>query len=78
MRRHKKQDPDLESGKKALKSYAKYTGIAFQMLAVIGASTFIGYKLDEWYAHEVKWVTALLSVAGVCIAIFQVIRQLKD
>ena len=69
------EDPGDE--KKALGSYAKYTGVAFQMMAIIGASAFIGYKVDQYYDHKTQWVTALACVLGVCLSIYQTIRQLK-
>lgn len=71
------QEENLEDEKKALGGYAKYTGVAFQMMAIIGASAFIGYKIDQYYANEVQWVTALSCVLGVCLSIYQTIRQLK-
>lgn len=72
-------NPDeLASGKKALGSYAKYTGVAFQMMAIIGVSAFIGYKIDQYYDHKTQWVTALACVLGVCLSIYQTIRQLKS
>lgn len=70
-------DQDLEAGKQALGSYAKYTGVAFQMMAIIGVSAFIGFKIDEYYDHKTQWVTALACVLGVCLSIYQTIRQLK-
>ena len=70
-------DEGLASEKKALSSYTKYTGVAFQMMATIGASAFIGYKIDEYYDHKTQWVTALACVLGVCLSIYQTIRQLK-
>ena len=72
------QPEDLASGKKALGSYAKYTGVAFQMMAIIGVSAFIGYKIDQYYDHKTQWVTALACVLGVCLSIYQTIRQLKS
>ncbi len=70
------QDDGLKPENKA-SSYAKYTGVAFQMMAIIGASAFIGYKVDEYYDHKTQWVTALACVLGVCLSIYQTIRQLK-
>ena len=70
-------DDDLKDEKKALTSYAKYTGVAFQMMAIIGLCAFIGYKIDEYYDHKIQWVTALSCVIGVCASIYQTIRQLK-
>ena len=71
------QDEGLDSEKKALSGYAKYTGVAFQMMGIIAISAFIGYKIDEYYAHQTQWVTALCCVLGVCLSIYQIIRQLK-
>ncbi len=70
-------EDEVNDEKKALTSYAKYTGVAFQMMAIIGISAFIGFKIDQYYHHEVQWVTALTCVLGVCLSIYQTIRQLK-
>jgi F0F1-type ATP synthase assembly protein I len=69
---------DIEEGKKAIVSYAKYTGVAFQMVAIICVFAFVGYKLDKWLQHETQWITALSCIVGVCLSIYQVIRQLKQ
>ena len=71
----KKEDTnnDNEAG-----NIAKFTGIAFQMLAIIGAFSFAGYKIDEAYHHNVKWVTAALSLTGVFISLYVVIRSVKS
>jgi F0F1-type ATP synthase assembly protein I len=72
------QQEDLKDEKKALNSYAKYTGVAFQMMGIIGLCAFIGYKIDEYYHHQVQWATALGGVIGVCASIYQIIRQLRS
>ena len=69
-----KVDQPSNKAAKTLKSYARYAGIGFQMIAVIGLFTFIGYKLDEQREAELPLLTALFSLAGVCIALYQVIR----
>ena len=75
--KHDEEKESIDDKKKALSGYAKYTGVAFQMMAIICISAFIGYKIDEHYKHDVQWVTALTSVLGVCLSIYQTIRQLK-
>ncbi len=72
-----KQD-DLKDEKKALTSYVKYTGVAFQMMAIIGLFAFIGYQIDKYYQHQIQWATALSCVIGVVASIYQIIRQLKN
>ena len=71
------QKEDLKDEKKALTSYVKYTGVAFQMMAIIGLFAFIGYQIDQYYQHQVQWVTALSCLIGVVASIYQTIRQLK-
>ncbi len=59
-------------------SLAKFTGIAFQMIAIIGLFAFAGYKIDQAAGHQTKWVTAILSLVGVCISMYLVIRSIKE
>jgi ATP synthase protein I len=63
---------------KPLNSYAKYSAVGFQMIAIIGIFTFIGYKIDASANHTTKWVTALLSLIGVFISLYIVIRSVKN
>ena len=68
----------IETEKQALNSYVKYTGVAFQMMAIIGLSAYIGYKTDQYYDHKTQWVTAIACVLGVFLSIYQTIRQLNQ
>ncbi len=67
-----------QNNNKGLNNYAKFTGIAFQMIAVIGIFTYAGYKIDQAANHNTKWVTVILSLTGVFISIYIVIKSLKD
>lgn len=58
--------------------YVKFTAAGFQMIAIIGLFTFIGYRIDKSAHHTTQWVTALLALVGVFIALYVVIRALKD
>lgn len=72
------EENGLKDEKKLLNNYVRYTGLGFQMIAVIGVFAFIGYKLDEWQQTKQPVYTALLSVIGVCAALYQVVRSLKN
>jgi uncharacterized membrane protein YsdA (DUF1294 family) len=63
---------------KPANDYIKYTGIAFQMIAIIGVLSFVGYEIDKRSAHDTPWVTALLSLTGVLVSLYLVIKSLKD
>jgi hypothetical protein len=71
-----KNEPD-ENGDSPMSAYAKYSSLGFQMIAIIGIFTYAGYKIDESAHHEVKWVTAALSLTGVFISLYIVIVSLK-
>ena len=66
-----------DKGGKQGTNFAKYTGIAFQMLATIGLFCFIGYKIDQNRTSNKLLFTALLGLAGVIISLVQVIRSLN-
>jgi hypothetical protein len=66
-----------ENGGNPLNSYAKYSGMGFQMIAVIGIFTYAGLKIDQAANHHTKWVTCILSLAGVFISLYIVIVSLK-
>jgi uncharacterized membrane protein YqgA involved in biofilm formation len=66
---------DQNQGKQ-LNSYARFSGIAIQMLAIIIAGTFIGVKLDEKFPNEHDLCTLAFSLSSVIIAIIYVIRRI--
>lgn len=61
--------------KKQLDTYAKFSGIAFQMIAVIGLGSYAGVKLDEHYPNLYPMFTLICSLAAVAIAMYLVIKQ---
>lgn len=68
---------DPNQKKRSIGSFARYSAISFQMLATIGLFAFGGYKLDEYMEHRTPILTALLSLIGVVISLYQVVRQLN-
>ncbi|MFD2873698.1 AtpZ/AtpI family protein [Mucilaginibacter ximonensis] len=74
-----KTEQDNGAGNKnTVTNYARFMGMAFQMLVIIGLFTFAGYKIDQSAGHDTKWVTATLALVGVFIALFIVIRSIKN
>lgn len=71
-----KPNSDNSEGQ-SFSNFAKFTGVAFQMMAIIGGSAYIGYKIDQYYDHKVQYLTAIASVLGVFLSIYQTIRKLK-
>ncbi|TDD78905.1 AtpZ/AtpI family protein [Flavobacterium caseinilyticum] len=56
-----------------------FMGIPFQMGIVIFAFTYLGIWLDEKYSGESSsFYTIILSLLSVFIALYNVIRQVKN
>ena len=67
---------DTTASTDRLRSFAKYSGIAFQMLATIGLSAWAGTWLDGHFQNKNPWWTIGLMLFGVLAALYQVIRGL--
>ena len=63
------------TGSTRFRTFAKYSGIAFQMLAIIGLSTWLGTWLDGHYQTSNPWFTISLMLLGLLVALYQVIRS---
>lgn len=66
------------AGDNRMSALAKYSGVAFQMLATIGLSAWAGTWLDGHYHTKTSWFTIGLMLAGVLVALYQVIRSLTN
>lgn len=61
--------------KKSLDTYARYSSMAIQMLVIILAGVFGGFKLDQWLQTKPVF-TVIFSVAAVILSIYFIIRDL--
>ncbi len=61
--------------RKNLNAYARYSGMAFQMLAIILAGVFSGFKLDQWLQTR-PILTVLFSIISVALSIYFVVKDL--
>jgi F0F1-type ATP synthase assembly protein I len=68
---------DPNEKKRDLNNFAKYSSIGFQMLATIGVFAFAGYKIDEYRNSKSPIFTAILSLFGVVLSLYQVVKQLN-
>lgn len=63
-------------GKKdKLNSYAKYSGLAIQMGVIIFLGVFGGKYLDSYLELKNPWGTIILSLLGVFISLYIVIKE---
>lgn len=63
--------------KKPLQDYAKFSGIAIQMLSVILLGTYGGVKLDEYFEIQSHLLTIIASLLSVALAIYIIVRKIS-
>ncbi|RLD19979.1 MAG: ATPase F0F1 [Bacteroidetes bacterium] len=62
---------------KPLKNFVKFSGLAFQLFAVIGIGTWFGYWLDSRMQLQVPIFTLLGAVLSLSAVIYYLIRQVN-
>ncbi|SCY34547.1 Putative F0F1-ATPase subunit Ca2+/Mg2+ transporter [Nonlabens sp. Hel1_33_55] len=66
----------MASRENPLRAYAIFSGIAIQMLAIIGGLAWLGTWLDDRYGYD-KLFTAIGVLLGVGLSLYVVLIQLK-
>lgn len=59
-----------------LRDYARYSSLAFQMLAIILLAVFGGIRLDKWLAWKFPLFTVIGALAGVGMSIYFAVKDL--
>jgi F0F1-type ATP synthase assembly protein I len=73
-----KQPNQKKNNYSGLDQYAKYSGIAFQMVAIILVFVWAGKKIDEKYFQGKDIFVIILSLLGVGISLYLVLKDLKN
>lgn len=56
-------------------NFIRFTSLAFQMIGTIGFFSWLGYFLDQKADSKNPWWTICLSLFGVFVSIYLVIRE---
>ena len=56
-------------------NFIRFTALAFQLIGAIGFFSWLGYYLDQKYVSKTPWWTIGLSLFGVFISLYVVIRE---
>ena len=65
-----------ENNRKGFDTFIRYSSLGFEMMAIIGLGTFLGYKIDQWMENEFKGFTFGLMIFSVVAAIIYGTRNL--
>lgn len=71
----KDKDNKKPDWNRTLNAYARYSSLAFQMMAIMLLFVFAGFKLDEWADLKFPLFKLVLSLAGVVLAIYYAIKD---
>lgn len=74
---NKERKPAKDSGKRSPNDFYRYSGMAIKMGVVIFAGVYGGQKLDSTMENNTPWMTILLSLLSVAIAIYIVISDTR-
>lgn len=76
MLRQKKMTKEKPYTTKKANSFIRYSSLGFEMMAIIGGFTFLGYQIDQWMQNEFKVFTLILVVFGVVASIVYGVKNL--
>jgi ATP synthase protein I len=69
------QQNQKKNNNSGLNKYVEYSGIAFQMVAIILAFVWVGKKIDEKYFNGESVFIIVFSLLGVLLAMYVVIKD---
>lgn len=68
-RQNQHQQHQQNKPRKKFDDFIRYSSLGFEMMAIIGIFTFLGYKIDQWMQNEFKGFTLGLMILSVIAAI---------
>ena len=63
-----------ETNKKSANAFMRYSGMTFQMIAVLLVATYTGRWLDEHFGNNQPWFTLVLLLIGVVASMYLIIK----
>ncbi len=70
-------DINTTKAKKKLNTYARYSGIGFQMAVTIGLGIWLGMYLDEKMENTKPYMTALCALVFMILSLYSVVNKTK-
>ena len=68
---------DDKDKKSPLRSYAEYSGLGLELVAIVLVCVFIGVKLDEWVPLKFPIFTLFFVAVGLAGSIVVLIKRTK-
>ena len=65
----------FRKNKKKFDTFIRYSGLGFEMMSIIAAGTFAGYKIDQWMNNDFRGFTLGLMILSVIGAVIYSVRN---
>ena len=76
---HSKRKSQRPQSQNQINEYVKYSGLTFQMAALILLGYWVGGKIDGWLNLRIPVFTIILIVTFIILSIYSLIKKLpKD
>lgn len=69
---------DSQGKKGTGNSYARFSGMAFQMLGTIALFTYAGYRVDLWRGAAIPVWTLVLSLTSIGASLYLFIKKATE
>ena len=66
----------FQKNKNKFDAFIRYSSLGFEMMAMIGLGTFLGFKIDKWLENSFNWFTLIFMVLSVIGSVYYFIRKL--
>ncbi len=61
---------------KGVSKFLYFSGMGFQMIAIIGIFAYVGHRIDQAKGNEKPIFTAVFSLLGVGLSLYSVIKSI--
>lgn len=68
-------DPKFKEPKKKFDDFIRYSNLAFEMMAIMGVGTWVGWLIDDWLRLKFPVFLLVFMVLSVAGAIYHAIRK---
>jgi F0F1-type ATP synthase assembly protein I len=66
---------NLNKHRKQFDDFIRYSGLAFEMVAIMGIGVWVGAKIDQWLELSFPAFTLGLMILSVIGAVYHAIRK---
>ena len=77
MNNNKDKDQDPKP-KEQLNTFARFSGMGFQMIVIIGLGVYAGIELDKNYPNKYSLFTIICSLTAIGTSLYLVIKQVTN